>query len=386
MTPAARIAAAITVLDAIQEGQAAEQALTRWARQSRYAGSKDRAAIRDHVFDALRQRRAAEHLGGGVDGRALMIGLLRLHGTAPESLFTGDGHAPDPLTPNEAGLAPGPASEADRWNLPDWIMPEFKRSLGQKAEDTALALQARAPVTVRVNTLKTSRTQAAQMLREQGIESTPNLLSDTALTLTTGARRLRQTAAYQDGMVELQDAASQAVVALLPDGDTCLDYCAGGGGKSLAMAARTGRKVYAHDANPHRMSDLPTRAARAGADIVCVASLDLDAVAPFDIVLCDAPCSGSGAWRRVPDGKWSLTPDRLDAVCKLQDEILDRAATLVAPDGWLAYATCSVLTCENEDRIAAFIKRHPDWRCGLTKRFDVSAEGDGFFTAHLTHV
>ena len=384
MTPAARISAAISVLDAIRDGLAVEQALTRWGRQSRYAGSKDRAAVRDHVFDVLRQRRTAACLGGGEDGRALMIGLLRHRGIAPDSLFNGDGHPPAALTAEESKARREPVPEADRWNLPDWIMPEFKRSLGPKAEDTALALQERAPVTVRVNTRKVSRTEAAQVLSEQGIDSTPNALSETALTLGTGARRLRQTTAYQDGLVELQDAASQAVVALLPPADKCLDYCAGGGGKSLAMAAREGRRIHAHDIDPHRMSDLPNRAARAGADIVCVANRGLHDLAPFDLVLCDVPCSGSGAWRRAPDGKWSLTPDRLKDLCQSQDEILDRAAGLVSPDGWLAYATCSVLTCENEDRIAAFVDRNPDWRCVLTRRFDVSSEGDGFFAAHLT--
>jgi 16S rRNA (cytosine967-C5)-methyltransferase len=133
------------------------------------------------------------------------------------------------------------------------------------------------------------------------------------------------------------------------------------------------------------MSDLPARARRAGTPITLVETAeDLARLAPFDLVLCDAPCSGSGAWRRAPQGKWLLTPDRLAQLCEMQDGILDEAARRVARDEWLVYATCSVLRCENEDRVNAFLARHPDWTCEGQKRFDISRAGDGFFTARLT--
>ena len=137
MTPAARIAAAIDVLDQIATGDAAERVLTRWARQNRYAGSKDRAAVRDHVFDVLRIRRTTAHLGSGTNGRQLMIGLLRAQGVELSSMFTGEGHAPAPLSPEEALLPVDAASRADDWNIPDWLMAEFEDSLGLKAEPTA---------------------------------------------------------------------------------------------------------------------------------------------------------------------------------------------------------------------------------------------------------
>jgi 16S rRNA (cytosine967-C5)-methyltransferase len=238
---------------------------------------------------------------------------------------------------------------------------------------------------VRVNTAKVARARAAETLLAEGIASAENPLCDTALTLTDVARRLRGSACFRDGWVELQDAASQAVAAALPAARLCLDYCAGGGGKALAMAAQPGRIVHAHDADPGRMKDLAVRAARAGADVFQLSPAQVEEKAPFDLVLCDAPCSGSGAWRRSPEAKWSFTGARLEELCRTQDAILDRAAGLVGPGGCLAYATCSLLRAENEDRISAFLDRNPGWTCRLQRRFDLGAAGDGFYTAHLTH-
>lgn len=383
MTPAARIAAAIEILDTMADGTAAEAALTRWGRRSRFAGSKDRAAIRDHVFDVLRQRRSAAHAGGGTTGRALMLGLLRLQGLDAAEFFTGEGHAPAPLTADEAATPPPPEEQGVRWNLPDWLLPRLEHSLGEGADATAMALQARAPVTLRVNQLKNTPAEAARHLADEGIETTANPLAETALTVVSGARRLRNSRAYQDGLVELQDAASQAVVAAMPEGRRVLDYCAGGGGKALALAAPD-RKITAHDIDSRRMADLPARAARAGVEVELLRTEALNAAGPMDIVLCDAPCSGSGAWRRSPEGKWTLTPARLAELGRIQDQILDDASALVAPDGWLVYATCSILAEENEERVTAFLSRHPEWHAPYARRFDVSDAGDGFFTAHLT--
>jgi 16S rRNA (cytosine967-C5)-methyltransferase len=386
MTPGARVAAAIEVLDAMAGGLAAEQALTRWARQSRYAGSKDRAAVRDHVFDVLRLRRTSAFFGGGETGRALMIGLLHQQGVALETLFDGVGHAPVPLDEAERAAFGRLPDQATRWNLPDWLMPEVERSLGAQAEATAIALQTRAPITLRVNLGKTTRAAARDVLADQGIDTEENSLAQTALTITSGARQLRQSQAYLEGLVELQDAASQAVVAAVPSGERCLDYCAGGGGKALALAAQDARNVSAHDRDPRRMGDLEARALRAGVRIPQLAPDALEAAGPFDVVLCDVPCSGSGAWRRSPEGKWLLTTDKLAELTATQDAILRDVAGLVQPAGVLVYATCSVLKCENQDRIDAFVASHPGWTCSHAEQFSVSEEGDGFFTAHLTRV
>ncbi|MDK3018481.1 RsmB/NOP family class I SAM-dependent RNA methyltransferase [Pseudodonghicola flavimaris] len=385
MTPAARVAAAIEVLDEILAGKAAEQALTGWARRSRFAGSKDRAAIRDHVFDVLRARRSLAARGGVETGRGLMLGLLRRDGPAPETLFTGEGHAPAPLGPLDgAGHSPAPGPEA--LDIPDWLWPAFSASLGAEAEPAARALQNRAPVHLRVNLSKTDLAGALAALAEDGILCQPHPAAATALEVTEGARRIRNAAAYLDGRVELQDAASQAVVAALPlrEGQRVLDYCAGGGGKTLAMAALADVTLFAHDAAPRRMRDLPARAARAGARVTLLEGAEVDRAAPYDLVLCDVPCSGSGSWRRAPEGKWLLTPEGLSALNATQDSILDRAAGLVAPGGTLAYATCSQLDCENGDRIAAFLARHGGWHCEERQRWSVAEGADGFFAAHLT--
>jgi 16S rRNA (cytosine967-C5)-methyltransferase len=382
MTPGARVAAAIEILNTMFDGLPAEQALTRWGRGNRFAGSKDRAAIRDHVFDVLRQRRTAAHLGGGQTGRALMIGLLRAQDADLDSLFNGVGHAPQPLTDAEHEPS-AEADEATLWNLPDWIIPQFKASLEDRAKTVALTLQARAPITLRVNTSKTTPSAAAAALAAQDIETRTNPLAETALTVTAGERKIRNSDSYLDGAVELQDASSQAVVAAMPNGGRVLDYCAGGGGKSLALAVDPATEVTAHDIDPRRMQDLPARAARAGRTIRQIETDDLKNETPFDVVLCDAPCSGSGAWRRSPEGKWTLSATRLQELTAIQDSVLDDATALTAPNGCLVYATCSVLTCENEDRIDAFLQRHPDWSVGFQRRFDVNDDGDGFFTAHL---
>ncbi|MBP0482956.1 RsmB/NOP family class I SAM-dependent RNA methyltransferase [Sagittula salina] len=381
MTPAARVQTAIEILDRIRAGEAAEKALTSWARRARFAGAKDRAAIRDHVFDALRQWRSAAALGGGENGRARMLGLLRLQGADVEALFAGQGHGPAAL--GDAERATGRLPEgAEAWDLPDWLADRFAADLGSGAEATALALRTRAPVFVRANLLKTTRDAARTALEEDGVIARPHPLSETALEVIKGARGLTRTRAFDQGLVEMQDAASQAVSDLVPlsGAQRVLDYCAGGGGKTLALAARApSAKFEAHDVDFARMADLPERARRAGAQVERVEA----PTGLYDVVMADAPCSGSGAWRRAPEGKWRLTPDRLDALTAIQREILDTCAALVAPGGWLAYATCSVLRAENEAQIERFLAAHRTWKQGPSRRFLPEDGGDGFYLACL---
>ena len=379
MTPAARVAAAIGVLDRVLGGEAAEKALTNWARANRYAGSGDRAAVRDHVFDALRCRRSFAALGGAETGRGLMIGALRAEARDPAEVFTGEGYAPPPLTDGETGEVRDDLPEAVRLDVPDWLAPALRSGLGEAFAPVMEVLRHRAPVFVRANLLKTDRAGAAAALAADGIETAPHPLAETALEVVAGARKLRNAEAYRTGLVELQDAASQAVIeALGPvSGQRVLDYCAGGGGKSLALAA-LGARVSAHDADPGRMADLPARAERAGADI---ARVDRPAPGAWDLVLADAPCSGSGAWRRQPEAKWRLTAGRLKDLTGIQAEILDTAKTCVASGGRLAYATCSILDAENNDQVTAFLARNPGWRVETTRPFLPTKGGDGFFLA-----
>lgn len=388
VTPAARLSAAIGTLDRILAGEGAEAALTSWGRASRFAGSGDRAAVRDLVYDALRHRRSHAALGGGLTGRGLVLGGLRAAGTDPAPLFTGEGHAPAPLTDADAGSAP----EGDvALDCPDWLAPRLQASLGDDYPPVMRAMQHRAPVFLRVNALKADLAAAQTALATDGIEARPHPLARLALEVTSGARKIQTSRAFADGLVELQDAASQAVVEALPlqAGMRVLDHCAGGGGKTLAMGAALGSTtgsggrldLHAHDASPRRMRDLPERAARAGLKVRLVDRPE--DVAPYDLVLVDAPCSGSGSWRRDPQGKWALTAERLAEIEQIQAGILDRVAPMVAPQGWLAYATCSMLAEENHDQITAFLARTPGWVLDRHLSLTPLTGGDGFFLALL---
>lgn len=391
MTPSARIQSAADLLDQILDGAPAEKTLTTWARKNRYAGSKDRAAVRDHVYSALRRMRSFAVLGGAMSGRGLMVGALREIGADLDTIFNGEGYGPTALTDAERDGGQAPSTRNERLDLPDWLADDFFASLGDKAEENAIALQQRAPVFLRVNTIKADIKHALEELSFNEITAQPHALSPSALEVLSNPRRVAGSEAYREGLVELQDGASQAVVdqIVLRDGLKILDYCAGGGGKTLALAARAAGhsdiSVFAHDANPARLKDLPDRALRAGANIQILTPDEIEQHGPFDVVLCDVPCSGSGAWRRAPEGKWALTADRLKELNALQDQILDDAQNLVAPNGLLAYATCSLLHAENQARVSAFLERYPSWAETQNRQWLLGEGGDGFFTAHLSH-
>lgn len=386
MTPGARVAAAISVLDAVRAGEAAEKALTGWARGARYAGSKDRAAVRDHVFDVLRRWRSCAALGGGDDGRHLMIGAMRSEGIDPHTVFTGDGHAPTALTEPERAGGHVPVG-LDALDLPDWLWPHFETSLGASAEGAAEMLRHRAPVMLRVNLRRGTVADAQARLASEGINTTTADIAKTALQAISGERKIAGSVAYAEGLVELQDGSSQAAMEVLQitKGARVLDYCAGGGGKVLALAARADAAWYAHDIAPQRMNDLPTRAKRAGVEVTRLEGDAIASAAPFDLVLCDAPCSGSGTWRRSPEAKWRLIPERLEDLTQTQYEILANTAPLVADGGCLAFATCSVFMQENEAVVSRFLQEHPSWRLGQQRTWPISRAGDGFCLALLVH-
>lgn len=386
MTPAARVAAAASVLDHVLAGAAAEAALIGWARGARYAGSGDRAAVRDLVYDSLR-RRGRHALRAGLSGagdtrltgRALMIGALTEAGSDPDSLFTGLGHAPLPLTEAErAALAAGVAGDAVD-DLPTWLHAPLAEALGADFPAYAQAMTRRAPVWLRVNLLRADLPQAQAALAAEGIATVPHRACATALCVTEGARGVARSRAYLEGLVELQDLSPQRAVAALGDlsGQTVLDFCAGGGGKALALAAQGAARVVAHDANPTRMTDLPMRAARAEAVIELAAPQGR-----FDLVLADVPCSGSGTWGRDPDARWRFSPDDLARLAQVQAQILEDALAFLRPGGRLAYMTCSVLRAENEGRIADLIaSKHLELL--EMRRFGPPQDGDGFFLAVL---
>jgi len=382
MTPAARVAAAIEVLDTVLAGQAAEVALSRWGRANRFAGSKDRAAIRDHVFDVLRCKRSFAWLGGVETGRGLMLGACRAAGIAPDTLFDGSRFGPAPVAADEAGAPLDAAPRPVRLDVPDWQLPLWER--GAADPDAALAaLRHRAGVFLRVNRRRTDLPSARSRLRDEGIDTAPVPGAPLALEVLTNPRRIGGTHTFTEGLVELQDPASQMAVARLGlrDGMRVLDLCAGGGGKALAMAAEADLHILAHDIDPRRMGDIAPRAARAGVRIETLAPGEIPG--RFDLVLIDAPCSGSGTWRRAPEAKWALTPERLAELTERQDGLLRQGADLLAPGGRLAHATCSVFAQENEDRVTALLADRPRARLATQMRLDPAAAHDGFYLAMM---
>ncbi|MCQ0971613.1 RsmB/NOP family class I SAM-dependent RNA methyltransferase [Paracoccus sp. TK19116] len=378
MTPNARVAAAIAILDDVLAGAPAEQALLRWSRASRFAGSGDRAAVRDLVFDALRRRGSWAALGGGPDARALMIGRLREEGIDPAAVFTGAGHDPLPLLDTEGY---GDATVEPLRDIPHWLIPILSNDLADDLERFSQMIRDRAPVWLRVNARRGSPTEATASLARDGVTASAHADWPSALEVTDGARRMTRATAYVEGLVELQDLSPQIACLSLPlaDGDRVLDYCAGGGGKALALAARARIDIEAHDADLDRMRDLPARAARAGTPVKPVDRPD----GLYDLVVADVPCSGSGTWRRTPDAKWRLTSERLAELVALQTAIVSQAADHVRPGGHLAYMTCSVIRAENDGIVDQFLDARDDFTLVSRDLLLPPKGSDGFFHALL---
>ena len=382
MTPAARAAAAIEVLSDIESRRRpAADAMKDWGLAHRFAGSGDRAAISGLVYDALRKKSSSGWIMGEPSPRAEILGALRqTHGLDVEAiavLFSGEGHAPATLTEAErarlaaADLSGAPAHVAG--DFPEWLGSQFEASFGASAADEGRALAERAPVDLRVNLLKATRDKALGLLAHLKPEPTPFSPVGLRIAMRPDGRAppLASDPAYVKGLVELQDEGSQlaALLAEAKPGMQVLDLCAGAGGKTLALAATMGNQgqIYAADPDAHRLAPIFMRLARSGARNVQVrapkgpADVLADLKGRCDLVLIDAPCTGSGAWRRNPDAKWRIRPGALEQRIKDQDETLEEASRFVKRGGRIVYVTCSVLGAENEDRIAAFLERHEDF-------------------------
>ena len=412
MTPAARLAAAASVLDSIAQGrQPAEAVLKAWGQANRYAGSKDRRAVADRVYKVLRARaRLSWAMGGREDGRALVIGSLSLiDGLALdeiETLHSGDGYGPRPLSKQERSrLTAAGEGELPGWvaaGLPAFVIEDFKATFGDRWAEEAQGLMApRAPIDLRVNTLKTDVETVRAELTEAGLEATPTPWSPVGLRLPSEPPpNIQATEAFKDGRIEIQDEGSQVVCALAgaAPGMTVVDYCAGGGGKTLGLAqAMMGQgTLVAGDVVQKRLDNIRPRLARAGveADLRLLGQNgggmeDLNGKA--DLVFVDAPCSGSGTWRRRPEEAWRLTADEVERLHALQVRILGQAAKLVRPGGRMLYVTCSMLSRENEASADAFETAHPEFRpvafdhpkaVGRRLRLSpASTNTDGFFAA-----
>lgn len=385
MTPAARVSTAIDLIDQVLAGAPAEKTMTNWARGNRYAGSKDRVAIRDYVYDALRCLKSYAALGGAETGRGIMIGALRSAEVDPATLFTGEGYGPEGLSEEEQAV-PAEMDELTALDCPEWLAPQLQQALGEDFSPVMQLMQQRAPVFLRVNTILCTVEKAIEALAEEDIVVEPHPLSPTALLATKNPRRIRGSGVFMDGFVELQDAGSQAIVDAIPvtEDIKVLDFCAGGGGKSLALAGRGVKKILAYDLNEARLRDLPKRVERAGADVKILRREALENAQPFELIIADVPCSGSGSWRRSPDEKWRFSAERLDELCAVQAGILDEISGLASGGHTIAYITCSLLQAENENQIASFLERHPAWRETAALRLSPMDGGDGFFLSLLT--
>jgi 16S rRNA (cytosine967-C5)-methyltransferase len=380
MTPGARLAAATEVLaDIGARRRPAPDALKDWGLSHRFAGSGDRAAIAGLVYDALRRRDSAAFMMGDDSPRGAVLGMLvRERGLdidAVARFVDGSRYSLPPLTDAErekliaADVANAPPHVLG--DYPEWLDPYLKKVFGDERAEEGAALSSRAPLDLRVNTIKGAREDAQAELADLKPEPTRWSPQGLRITLSADAKSpaVHAEPAYLKGLVEIQDEGSQlaALLAAARPGEQVLDLCAGGGGKTLALAAAMDNKgqLYATDDDKRRLAPIHDRLARAGARNVQVRTPKsigtelTDLLGRLDLVLIDAPCTGIGAWRRNPDAKWRVRPGALEVRVKEQVEVLDRAATLVKPGGRVAYITCSVLDEENGAQVRGFVGRHP---------------------------
>jgi 16S rRNA (cytosine967-C5)-methyltransferase len=416
-----RIAAAIQVLEDIQQRhKPVRMALKNWGEQSRYAGAKDRAWVSGLVLDALRRRRSLGWMIGAEDERAVALGALAYAWDWPVARIAeavGDEpHGPGALSEAEtAALAsPRPLEDAPapvRGDYPDWLDEPLTRQYGDDRALETAALATRAPVDLRVNSLKTDVARALKALSPLGAAPAGLMADALRVPAPDAAERaapVESAPEFQKGWFEVQDLGSQIAAAAAGEikGRQVLDFCAGGGGKTLALAAAMGNsgQLYAYDSDARRLSETVKRATRAGVRNLQVRSpIRPDALdgleGRMDLVFVDAPCTGSGTWRRHPDAKWRLTPAQLERRIAEQDEVLAAASGFVRPGGRLIYVTCSLLAEENEDRVTAFLATHPAFAAapidvagterwvtadGFLRLTPLTAGTDGFFVAALT--
>ena len=419
MRDGGRIAAALEVLADIEaRHRPAHLALKAWGEGARYAGAKDRASVSGLVLDVLRRRRSLAWMMEEETDRARTLAALRLVWGWPIDRLeaaAGEPHGPGALTDAERRrlAQPVPLDDAPapiRGDYPDWLDPALERVFGEMRALEGQALATRAPVDLRVNTLKTDQAHVLKALSPFHPEPAgfpANAVRIAAPAASERAAPVEATPEFEKGWFEVQDLGSQIAAAAAGDvrGLQVLDFCAGGGGKTLALAAAMGSsgQLWAYDADARRLAETVKRARRAGVRNLQVRSpIDPKALdgldGRMDLVFVDAPCTGSGTWRRHPDAKWRLTEQQLERRMAEQDAILAAASAFVKPGGRLIYVTCSLPAEENEDRIGAFLGAYPGFAVvpvalagadrelastGFLRLTPRSAGTDGFFVATL---
>ena len=394
MRPAARLQTLSELLaETLSSPQAADFIVKQWGRQNRFAGSKDRRFLSDGLFTILRHYGNLRDRLGADD--PLLITLLAYTDVVDEAvkitldealaLADGQAHAPSPLSPEQIdclrqALEKPANSRAGQLSVAGWLLADLDAGLGPQADAVMQAMRQRAPLDVRVNTLKGDAAQASVALQNEGFSVQPHGFVSNALRLALPAN-VTASQAFEDGLIEVQDAGAQAVAqfAAPQPFQTVLDYCAGAGGKSLAMAALMNNRgrLIVHDSDTRRMRPIIDRAARAGVSIIETA--DAHGLKPLvggcDVVMADVPCSGSGRWRRSPETKWRLSQESLLALNNVQLNIMKKAADYVAPNGRLVYVTCSVFASENERIIKRFLASQPAFELDVEPPQDTSSHG-----------
>src|SRR5215212_2070772 len=382
MIPAARLSAAIELLDTIDTQRVpAAKALKEWGTAHRYAGSGDRAAISGLVWDVLRRRSSTAWLMDEDTPRARVLGMLKLERgmnvDAIAALCDGGRFSPAPLTEAERAaltsrsLVGAPSHIAG--DYPEWLEGYLAQVFGEDRVAEATAMASRAPLDLRVNTLKATREKVLPSLAHLGAKPTPWSPLGLRIELGADARNpgIHAEEDFIKGAIEVQDEGSQlaALLSAAKPGEQVIDLCAGAGGKTLTLAAMMQGKgrLIATDHDKRQLAPIYERLSRAGVHNCDVRTPKgpndtlSDIHASADLVLIDAPCTGTGTWRRNPDAKWRMRPGALEIRLKDQVEVLDRAAALVKPGGRIAYVTCSVLPQENGEQIRAFMDRHPEF-------------------------
>ena len=380
----------IEILDTYLNEAKIDFVLRKWAIKHRFAGSSDRRKIKDIIFDIIRQKKSCEHVGGGFSGRNLLIGYLKLKGTELSSVFDNSKFGPEELTIKEQNINVDFSNLSNIYELdfPSWLIPILRRSLLNEFSNVVKALRNRSHIQLRVNLKKISRLNAMKKLQKNNIECEINELCSTALNVLNGAQHILTSPCFENGFVELQDAGSQLVSELIEINynDKVLDMCAGAGGKSLAIScgAELDATYFAWDINFDRMKDIDARSKRAGVKIEKV--IKLSSKSFYNKIIIDAPCSGSGSWRRDPEGKWRLDEDILDNYVKTQKELILKGLKLLAPRGQILYITCSILDIENDKLIDDLISSVLSLRLVKSISLVPSSKSDGFYGAVLEKV
>ncbi len=382
MTPAARLSAAIELIETIDTARIpAAKALKEWGTAHRFAGSGDRAAIAGLIWDVLRRQASSAFIMDDHAPRSRLLGMLKLErkldADAIAALCDGGRFAPAPLSERERAaltsrsLENAPAPVAG--DYPEWLDPYLVQAFGDQRAAEAAAMASRAPLDLRVNTLKAKREKVLSSLAYLGARPTPWSPVGLRIELAADARNpgIHAEEDFIKGAVEVQDEGSQlaALLSAAKPGEQVIDLCAGAGGKTLALAAMMGGKgrLIATDRDKRQLAPIHERLSRAGVHNAEVRSPKgegdtlSDVKASADLVLIDAPCTGTGTWRRNPDAKWRMRPGALEVRLKDQTEVLDHASRLVKPGGRIAYITCSVLPPENNDQVRGFLTRHPEF-------------------------